>query len=84
MKTVLAAVVAVLVHLGLAVLLKPYGNLLVQLGGWITHGNDIADLLKLFVAGFVVSGAVIGGLAAVVARFTLSGSRSNDESSEPR
>jgi len=79
MKIVLAAVFALIIHLGLAVVVKPYGSLVVQIGSWITHGNDIADLLKLFVAGFVVSGAIIGGLAAVVARLALSGSRSSDE-----
>jgi hypothetical protein len=84
MRTLLAAVVALLIHLGLAVLVRPYGRLVVQIGSWITHGNDVADLLKLFVAGFVVSGAVIAGLAAVVARFALSASRSNEGSSDPR
>lgn len=69
-----------LLHLILAILVRPYGQLVIAIGGWMSHGNDIADLLRLFAYGFALSGGVLAALAAAVATLGRSMSPPSEDS----
>jgi hypothetical protein len=65
----LAPALAVLLHLALAFAIRPYGSLMVDVGGIFVHGNDIADIPNLLFAGVAIVGvawiAVAVGIVAV-------------------
>ena len=69
MKDYIAApALALLLHLALAFAIAPYGRAMTDVGGLIVHGNDIADIPKLFAAGMaVIAPAWIAAAVAVVA-----------------
>ena len=74
MKRTFVVLGVLLLHLVLTIVLRPYGNLVLAIGGRISHGNDIADLPRLFAIGFALSGGVLAVVAVAVA--TLSRSKS--------
>jgi len=69
MRIVNAIFVVLLVHLVLTILVHPYSTRMMTVGGWITHGNDIADALRLVTVGFLVSGGVLAAVTAIIVRF---------------
>jgi hypothetical protein len=45
-----------------------YSQLVISVGGVFTHGNDIADLPRLMIAGFVALGVVAAVLGILLER----------------
>jgi hypothetical protein len=57
-RMVAAAGVALGVHTLLFFLWDRYSQIVLSVGAVLTHGNDIADLPRLMIAGFIALGAV--------------------------
>jgi hypothetical protein len=70
MKIAAIVVAALLVNLLLSLLVGPYRDLLIMIGRRISYGNDIADLPRIFMIGFAVSGTVVAAAAVAIVRFT--------------
>jgi hypothetical protein len=68
MKITFVVLGVVLLHLVLAILVRPYGQLVIAIGGWMSYGNDIADLPRLFAYGFALSGGVLAAAVATLGR----------------
>ncbi len=48
------AVVALAIHVTLTLVVRPYSDLLLEIGRSISHGNDISDIPRLVLIGFVL------------------------------
>jgi hypothetical protein len=65
---VAAAGVALGVHTLLFSLWDRYSQIVLSTGGVFTHGNDIADLPRLMIAGFIALGVVAAVLGILFER----------------
>jgi len=67
-RMVAAAGVALGGHTLLFFLSDRYSQLVLSVGGVFTHGNDIADLPRLMIAGFIALGVVAVALGILLER----------------
>jgi len=57
-------------HCFASLLVDAYRNLLFEIGRTLVHGNDIADMPQIVLAGFAVVGAAVEAVALVAERLT--------------
>jgi hypothetical protein len=58
-KYLVPCALVLVLHTAAALGVRPYGDLLIAIGVHLVHGNDLADLLNVFVAGAALVGGVL-------------------------
>ncbi len=58
-KYLVPCAIVLVLHTAAGLLVRPYGDLVIAVGLHLVRGNDVADLLNVFVAGAALLGGVL-------------------------